>query len=105
LIDFLSRVMATREKYLDVIANHSPQSMTVFSNIDSEMLVFTRQAGNKKLLYIGNANMQGRERIKIPLATSKPVLEDLFSGKPFSLSSNFLSIELDAGESALFEIS
>lgn len=105
LIDFLSRAMAAREKYLDVLANHSPQSMTFFSNIDSEMIVLTRQVGNKKLLYIGNANVQGRERIKIPLATSKPVLEDLFSGKVFSLSSNFLSVELDAGESALFEIS
>lgn len=105
LTDFISRVMTARQNYLNIIANHSSKSITPFSAPDSEMVVFTRHAGNKKLLYVGNANVKRRERIRIPLATSKSTLQDLFSGKSFSLSSNLLTLELEAGESALFEIS
>jgi hypothetical protein len=79
--------------------------MAVLSDGLSPVVVLTRQVGKTKLLYVGNANVEAREQIKIPLSTSRAVLEDLFSGKVLNVEANLLSVELAAGESALFEIS
>jgi starch synthase (maltosyl-transferring) len=105
LNDFIAKVMSVRQKYLEVITNHSASSITVFSDGLSPVVVLTRQVGKTKLLYVGNANVEAREQIKIPLSTSKAALEDRFSGKVLNVEANLLSVELAAGESALFEIS
>ncbi|MCS7012663.1 MAG: alpha-amylase family glycosyl hydrolase [Chloroherpetonaceae bacterium] len=105
LVEFIATVLQVRQRYLSVITQHRAQSFKLLSDERSPILVFTRQAGHIELLYVGNMNVRGAEQIRIPLRTAQASLKDLLSGHCFPVESGLLSVELQAGESALFEIS
>lgn len=105
LIEFIAKVMTVRRSYQDVITQHNAASFHLLSDERSPMLVFLRQSGSTKLLYVGNMNVHSAERLKIPLRTTQSTLVDLLSERCFAVESGLLCVELDAGESALFKIS
>jgi starch synthase (maltosyl-transferring) len=101
---YMQTMIALRTRFLDVITDASPRSMTILDIEGSAALVMLRKAHGKELLFMANAHPVQPQLVELPMRVSKQSLTDLVSGASFEVSDTVFSLMLAPGECAVFEI-
>lgn len=98
--DWIQKVSAVRKKYHGLIVNRNPKSFLIADTDSEDLIGFIRISDDSKtrLLVIANSNMRNKIELDLKLGTAKGVLDDLLSGKSFSVEKQSLTGRLSPGQ-------
>jgi starch synthase (maltosyl-transferring) len=99
-ISWIQKISMIRKKYHSLIIDSSAQSFIWVETNSKDIFAFIRKSVGEKhqLLVIANANMVDKADLSLKIDTHKKVLEDLLSGKVFTVEKNMLIGKLNAGQ-------
>jgi glycosidase len=105
-IDWVQTVSAVRKKYLSLIVDSSTRSFVWVQTNHDDIIAFIRKMDGEKhkLLVVANSNMNEQMKLELKIDTHKKVLDDLLSGKAFSVDHNVLIGKLLPGQVSVCEI-
>lgn len=106
MISWVRHVSSIRKKYQDLITNPDPVSFQWIEANQKNTFAFKRKSPQAKhqLILLANGDMESSVNISIPLESQKSTIEDLLGGKQFPVSQGTLTISLQAGQVAVFEL-
>lgn len=106
-IEHLCRVSQARRKYHRLITNADTASLTVIELPNPNIVALVRRGEGTELLFLGNYNPVGAERVSVPMKVdpgTEKALNDAFTGRRYNTSNGNLDLTLSAGECLLLEI-
>jgi hypothetical protein len=100
IIDWIQNVSAVRKKYHSLIIGSSIESFVWIETNSKDTIAFKRKSESEKhqLLVIANSNMLEKVDLALKVDTNKKVLEDLLSGKAFTIEHNVLIGKMFPGQ-------
>jgi len=106
MISWVRHVSSVRKKYHDLITNPDPDSFQWVETNQKNTFAFKRKSpqAKRQLLLVANGEMESPVEISIPLESHQSTVEDLLDGKQFPVSHGTLTISLQAGQVAVFEL-
>ncbi len=120
LADWIRRTLAVRARYQALIADPAPDTLTVLEPAcdgpheskekedgePSPVVAFVRgrQGETPCLVFVGNSHSEEAQAVRLSLPTERAAVEDLLSGRRFSLDERLLSVELAPGECLICEL-
>ncbi|MBI5020143.1 MAG: alpha-amylase [Ignavibacteriales bacterium] len=100
MVDWIQKISLVRKKYHAMIADHSPRSFIWMETKSKYLIAFIRKSIEIKhqLLIIANSNMKDKIDIDLSVDTTKKALDDLLSGKTFTIEKSVLIGKMNPGQ-------
>jgi len=104
LNSYIHKILAIRERYLDLVLSGEPGSMTIPYTSQPDLFAVMRTAAGKTLLFVGNSNLYDTREGFLEFSTENASLFDLISQQSCQIREHRLELSCKPGQCMLFEL-
>ncbi len=104
LNSYISKILAIRARYLDLLLCGDAGSMTIPYTSEPELFAVKRESGQQSLLFIGNSNLFESRSGYLEFSMEEGELYDLIKEQTCPIKGHRLEVSCKPGECMLFEL-